>query len=327
MSRFALVLSSPLLFAGETPTMQRQAQLGAYFDPPPGQPLEISKKAIARQAGKSPQLLSGQIMVKPPKGQCLRIRRDLDEPDKKICKPEPISWKLHELDNAGRLQRLVISGSPDEGTLLSWPTPYRIANFVPFGEKDKGEDQDIAVLSCERREQREDVKGRQTIERSIVLSLADGRRWMIELPAFDTKLPRPKVKIKKEEAPPKADPHAEKPAEEHAEKPADPHGPAPKEEKSPLAKILSGEKLVEAKPPYYFRITGENVYEMPSTFFHESDAPSGFKGKCRYLYKGAPYDHDSGVIECYDTSSMDAVYVHLTCTGPWEPRIDPAASP
>jgi hypothetical protein len=318
MSLWHLWLSQTLI-TPQMSTAQRHERLGPLFEPRPGTRLEMSRKVLADRT-KDPLFLKGEIWVKPPKGSCLRIRSDFDKPDQKICRPQTISWNIHEIDPAGRIQRLVIAGNPDEGTLLTWNTPYRMANFVAFGKMEKGEDEDVPVWSCEAQEVEDPVNPKLAKERSIILTLFNGRRWRIDLPEVDTALPPPKVKKPEPvQDAPQAETKEEPKAEAKEEPKADPKNteaaPSPEtpREKSRLEKLLSGESVEEEKIAYYFRVTGQEVFEMPSTFFREGDSPGGLKGKCRYKFKGASYDKDSGVIECYDTSSMDAVYVHVPC--------------
>ncbi len=318
----ALVWLSQALITAEMSRSQREERLAPLFEPRPGKMLEIPRKELA-DTSQDPLFLKGEIWVKPPKGTCLRIRKDLDKPDLKICRPQPITWHMHEIDPAGKIQRLIIAGNPDEGTLLTWSTPYRMANFVEQGKKESGEDQDIPIMSCDAQQVEETIRGKSMLERSIILTLAKGRRWRIDFPPQDTMLPPPKKpepvlepkvaaqgEAKHEEKP--ADDGHSAPAEKAAEKPAEKPAETPPE-KSRLAKLLSGEKVDEEKVAYYFRVAGKEVFEMPSSFFREGDSPGGLPGKCRYKFKGAAYDPDSGVIECYETHSMDAVYVHVPC--------------
>jgi hypothetical protein len=128
-----LSTSLALLLLGDgLPLSKRHQALKPLFDPPPGElvvldPKEVRDYGPASRTKASPSKLRGHIRVKPPKGQCLTVRKSPEDGDNIICKPQNLTFTLGEIDRAGRLTWTVITGEGDFGTELSWQTPYRLA--------------------------------------------------------------------------------------------------------------------------------------------------------------------------------------------------------
>jgi len=301
---WALVLMASQLTFPEGSTMeQRQAILKKFFSPKPGELLHVTERAIAVER-RDPLLVKGELWVHPPKDSCIVVRRDMEQRDRTYCKKAPIGWDIFDLDAAGRLHFNILIDGTSDITFLTWPSPYRVANYVPIGAMETGENYNIPIHKCEASD--------DGVSRKIVLHTMDNRRWFIFLPDFDQPLkvsePLPNLNVK-------SDLKTE-------EKPA-----APDEEKKPaksvLGQLLSGEYKKAKKQEFIFRVSRRNAYEMSSSGFSESGAPQGMLGKCRYSFSGAPGDADSGVIECYDTDTFDTIYTHVTCFSKLKPKLKP----
>ncbi|WP_141734701.1 hypothetical protein [Oligoflexus tunisiensis] len=298
------VMASQLMFPKGSTMEQRQALLKKFFRPPPGEMLRVTDRAIAVER-RNPLLVKGELWIDPPPGQCLTVRRDPEERDHTYCKETPITWDIFELDAVGRLRFNVFIESSPETTFISWPTPYRVANYVPLGAMETGENHNIPIQKCEAVD--------AGTHRKIVLHTMDGRRWFIFLPEYDQPIkvaePIPNLHVqsdvRKEENPE---------ATETEKKPA----------KSVLGQLLSGEYKKERKQEFNFRVKRRHAYEMSSSGFSETGSPQGMQGKCRYRFSGAPGDPESGVIECYETDTFDTIYTHVTCFSQFKPKLKPA---
>jgi hypothetical protein len=301
---WALVLmASQSIFPEGSTLEQRQAILKKYFSPKPGEMLEVTPRAIAVER-RDPLLVKGELWIDPPKGTCIVVRRDYEQKDRTYCKKTPITWDIFDLDAAGRLHFNVFLDNNPETTFITWPSPYRVANYVPLGAMESGENFNIPIFKCEAVD--------DGSLRRIILHTMDNRRWYILLPEYDQALkaaePLPNLRVqsdvKKEEPAPAA--NAEK-------KPA----------KSVLGQLLSGEYKKAQQQEFIFRVSRRNAYEMSSSGFSETSSPQGMQGKCRYTFSGAPGDPDSGVIECYDTDTFDTIYTHVTCFSEFKPKLKP----
>jgi hypothetical protein len=296
-------MASQLLFPQGSTLEQRQAVLKAYFSPEPGRMLTVTPRAVAVER-RDPLLVKGELWIDPPKGRCLIVRRDYEQKDRTYCKKSPISWDIFDLDASGRLHFNVLTDNDPEFTYLSWPTPYRVANYVPLGAMESGENHNIPIQKCEAVD--------DGMLRKIVLHTMDHRRWFIFLPDYDQPLtikePVPNLivasDLKKEEKVPEK-------------------GEEKKPAKSVLGQLLSGEYKKAQKQDFIFRIKRRNAYEMSSSGFSETASPQGMQGKCRYMFSGAPGDPESGVIECYDTDTFDTIYTHVTCFSQFKPKLKP----
>jgi hypothetical protein len=297
------LIASQLIFPANATLEQRQAVLKNYFSPKPGELLSVTNRAMAVER-RDPLLVKGELWIHPPRGTCLIVRRDFEQKDRTYCKKTPITWDIFDLDAAGRLQFNVLLDNDPESTYLTWPTPYRVANYVPLGAMETGENYNIPVHKCEAID--------DATSRKIILHTMDNRRWFIFLPEYDQPL-------KVSEAIPNLHVQSdvkqeEKPAEDKGEK---------KAAKSVLGQLLSGDYKKAQKKEFIFRVNRRIAYEMSSSGFSETGAPQGMLGKCRYSFFGAPGDPASGVIECYETDTFDTIYTHVTCFSQFKPKLKP----
>lgn len=301
MNLFLALVASQLLFPDGSTLEQRQAILKPFFSPQPGQMLTVTQRAVTVER-RDPLLVKGELWILPPQGICLIVRRDFEQRDRTYCKKTPITWDIFDLDAAGRLHFNVLAENDPETTFVTWPSPYRVANYIPLGATESGDNFNIPIFKCEASDDGN--------LRKIVLHTMDGRRWYIFLPEFDNPLkadePLPNLNVKsdlkKEEKPPQA-------------------GDEKKPAKSVLGQLLSGEYKKAKKQEFIFRVNRRNAYEMSSSGFSETATPQGMQGKCRYTYTGAPGDPESGVIECYDTDTFDTIYTNVTCFPKLKPRL------
>jgi hypothetical protein len=111
----------------------------------------------------------------------------------------------------------------------------------------------------------------------------------------------------------------------NAEGAGDANGQPAKSRHRILALKLSGRYKQAKKKIYNFQLAKRRTFEMDSSRLMENAVPKGMKGRCRYRYQGAPADPDSGVIECFNTDSYDALYVHLTCASALQANPKPGA--
>ncbi len=321
----ALAIAASLLYGAKAPEAERRQKLDPLFSPRPGAPLELERLSLLENS-KRPSYIRGQIWVKPPKGLCLIVRTDMKKPDQNVCKAKPISWEIDDLDAAGRLRLHVSTPEEwDDGLDMIWTSPYRLATLVAAGDKEAGSFEEVPIQSCKAK----------TVEneRSITLETFAGRKFFITLPEFDTPIaskqaesPNLIVNIDtaktKEAEKAKAAEHGkdehEKKDEHGAPEPAkDEHGPPKEAAKgggtSVLGQLLTKGYNQEAHQEEKFTLNTRHAYKMESGYFSETGAPRGMTGICRYIFKNAPGDPDSGAIECHDTDTLDSIYVHVTC--------------
>jgi hypothetical protein len=297
------LMASQLMYPKGSTMEQRQALLKKYFRPAPGEMLHVTDRAMAVER-RDPLLVKGELWIDPPPGQCLTVRRDFEQRDRTYCKKTPLTWDIFELDAVGRLHfNVFIESSPDT-TIISWPTPYRVANYIPLGAMETGENYNIPIQKCEAID--------EGTHRKIILHTMDHRRWFIFLPEYDQP-------IKVAEPIPNLHVQSDVKQEEKTETGDKEKKPA----KSVLGQLLSGEYKKEKKQEFIFRVSRRNAYEMSSSGFSETGSPQGMQGKCRYSFSGAPGDPASGVIECYDTDTFDTIYTHVTCFSQFKPKLKP----
>jgi hypothetical protein len=304
MNGFLALMASQLIFPEGTTLEQRQTVLKNFFSPRPGEMLEVTPRAIASER-RDPLLVKGELWIHPPKGSCLTVRRDFKQKDRTYCKKTPITWEIFDLDAAGRLHFNVFVENDPETAFITWPTPYRVANYVPLGAMESGDNFNIPIHKCEAVD--------DGPLRKIILHTMDNRRWFIFLPEYDAPLkaaePLPNLHVQSDVK------KEEKPEAATGEK---------KAPKSVLGQLLSGEYKKTKKQDFIFRVSRRNAYEMSSSGFSETGSPQGMQGKCRYSFSGAPGDPSSGVIECYDTDTFDTIYTHVTCFSQFKPKLKPA---
>lgn len=313
----ALVMAA-LLYGPHTPKAERSQKLSDRFEPRPGQLLSVDRISLLENS-KNPEMIRGEIWIRPPEGQCLIIRGHFERRDQTICKPTPYKWTINDLDSLGRFRlNVMILAEWDDGTFLTWETPYRIGNFVAAGDKDSGNFEDVLIKRCQATTHDDD--------RSIVIEAFDGRRWKISLPEFDTpvrevepEIPNLMVNVDSSKKPGAAETKTEDPADpKKSEAPADKteENTVKKDEKAPssvIGSLLSGGYKGHSVQTVRYNLPARGAFKMESGRFSETGAPQGMKGECRYIFENAPGDSKSGAIECHDTDTMDALYVHLPC--------------
>lgn len=322
-----LVMAS-LLYGPQTQESIRIQKLSELFEPRPGNLLPLNKISELENT-KEPEKIKGQIWINPPKGLCLIVRGDEKKKDQNICKRTPYRWTVDDLDSRGRLSLMVMQMAEwDDGIFLQWQTPYRLGNFVAAGDRESGAYEDIVIKTC----QAETNDG----ERTIAIEAFNGRRWKVTLPNEDTpvneveaEIPNLMVNVdskkKKEQEAEEAKKAETKKEEAKDEKKEEPKKPEDKKDVnassgSVLGSLLSGEYKEHLKPKLRYNIPSRGAFKMESGRFTETGSPQGMTGECRYIFKNAPGDKDSGAIECHDTDTMDEVYVHVPCFSQLEVR-------
>ncbi|MCX6129216.1 MAG: hypothetical protein NTX25_09170 [Proteobacteria bacterium] len=295
-------------YPAEAPLAVRQAWLQPYFSPEPGALLSVTDRAVARER-RDPLLVKGELWIKPPRGVCFILQFDLSKRDKRICKDTPIEWDVYDLDAVGQLHLNIGLDADPEMIYLSWPSPYRVANFVPLGEMKSLDNYNIPIHRC--------VASDDGKQRKITLYTMDHRIWYIILPEYDspvkvaTEESNLKVKTNVSNAPPAGVLTAPTKDEK------------PRKQTSMLSLLLSGGYKKAEKEPNYFRGNPRISFEMSSSGFLVSAVPQGMQGQCRYQFTGAPGDPKSGLIECYDTDEFDTIFTHVTCFSELKPHLRP----
>lgn len=285
------------IITGETPLHERLKILDKYFQPRLGQELKLDEYAL-KEFGKKDKdqgLIYGEIIINPPKGQCLTITRSLDQPDSEICKKTPLRWRLQDLDrHTGRLDWSVKTGEKDFGTPISWKTKYIIAKIIPSGfEFYEANSTPLFITECNAvAADPANFRGRR-----INLSLLNGETWTIRFPDRDEPLPAYEPPAP---PPPPEDDKKKQPAH------GDEHGEAKKAEP---------EKPKETPPPpedWTMSTRRGYVMDVSHVIAGSATAP-GTKGKCRYQYDGTIGDFDTGRIECHYGDRFLYFYSPLPC--------------
>ena len=268
--------------------------LNQYFSPQIRGEATIDARELRDFIHGDPLDLKGYIHVKPPKGTCFVIRRHYDLKDINVCKEQYVPFQLRGLDDGGRIKWTVTTGEGDFGTDIWWQTPYRLASYMPLDANVLGIQ--TPILSCK-------AKNNGPI-RKIELGLAKGDKWVITFPTKDKlmKQPPPKknlvvVKMRKK-----------------GEKKKLPSGGGG------LKLKLGGSGKKKRIFNYKFTMDAHNAYKMSAEHFIVNGAPGAMNGICRYKFTGAPEDLESGVVECFNMDSYDAIRTHLTCSKDLGPR-------
>ena len=163
-----LVASTLINFSA--PATERSKALSPYFEPPPGTTITADRHQLSNFGRRGdPMSLRGFIKVVPPKGHCLTITKHPDLPDIRVCQPQTVAFELREVDDAGRVVWSVKSATEDPGTELTWPTPHRIAQYIPAGDLERNSPVFVPLMSCKA----SIVRG----ERVIRLTLVTGEEW------------------------------------------------------------------------------------------------------------------------------------------------------
>jgi hypothetical protein len=298
---------APSLIPPNIPNAEAVKIVAPFFAPAPGNSLTIDSYDREHKLA-DPLSIRGFVTVTPPKDRCLIIKKNDELPDVKVCKKQQVTFSLRELDVGGRINWTVFTGMNDSGTSLTWPTPYRLAQVVPAGEFKNMLGEYVPVLSCKSWVAED--------QRLIELTLASGPKWRIHFPDVDTLAPQPEespnlfVRLGKAKAA-----EAARAEGSHDSPPAEGHASATPPPNSFFAKNKKEEEQV-----YPWNVNARGAFEMNSARLMTSDAPLGLSGKCRYKYSDAPQDETSGIIECFNLDSFDAVLTHLPCSGIFRPK-------
>ncbi|MFW7378840.1 MAG: hypothetical protein ACOH5I_08540 [Oligoflexus sp.] len=309
------------LFSPDAPITERLEKLQPYFDPPIGS-IVTADRVEMREKTQKPMSIRGFIKVRPPANHCFILRRSYDQADETICKPTDVAFSMHEIKDNGRIEWHIIQGPNDQGTPVSWQTPYRVAKMIDLGQFDSGIQTKIPIATCQAE--------KNEYQRKITLHLMNGQRWVILFPKKDIllepnkKTPNLFVRTMTTSSDGKsfaieASSGGEIDGTEEKISPVDSED---YDRHAILALKLSGRYKEVEEIPYFFNIDAKNSFEMNSARLLEKSAPIGMNGNCRYRFTGAPSDPESGVIECYNSESYDAIYFHMNCSRTIGPQLD-----
>lgn len=272
--------------------------LANHFTPPPGDMLTIDVKKQREKKKLDPFYYSGSVEVDPPKGYCFTITRTDDTPDDIICQKRKLGFTIQQLDTSGRLTWKISTGEGDFPLEIIWPTPYRIAQTIAVGERIP---KSVPLESC--------TAHRDAATRRIVIKTLRGESWTVNFPLKDISSgytqasPNLYVASKSKTGGISADSSTEVHTTVKGYDPIkDYEEPKPDD---PVTK--------------HWVVSLRNSFVMNSSAFKTYDSPPGMNGHCRYRYKGAPDDKDSGIIECHSTDRFDVVMFPMTCARDIEP--------
>lgn len=262
----------------------------------------------------------GYIYVNPKPDQCLIITTDPEKLDHRVCKRTKIPFQLKDIDSSGRISWRVSYGEADDGTIVSWQTPYRLANVVPLGEleAENSMNENVGIYACRASE--------SPVGRKVELELFTGEKWYVIFPEKDSLIKEKKanpnlfVRVMTKTKDGKA--ATENLSSGDSGKPTITKEDIKRKHKL-LALKLSGKYKEVKKKEYQFLLAPWDAFEMNSGGFVTSGTPMGLNGTCRYKYSEAPKDKTSGVVECYNGDEFDAVYLHMTCSSVFKPRKKP----
>lgn len=270
---YGAFILGPALYPLDASQAVREKALQKYFQPPPGSIVDFSARDMLDE--RIPEFKKrGEIIVTPPKNQCLIVRRSDDMPDANVCKRTVLTFTPEHLDERGQIQWRVISGKDDDGTDLTWKTHHRLARIIPAGSSKDTDSTLTLVMDC--------MQSRDN-PREVVVTLFGGKRIVIDFP--------PEHTLAVDQPPPMPNLF---------------HGQQLKS--SPSTTTAEGSQVT-----YQWQIPRRDSYEMPSTRVRTAGADEGGRGRCRYRLRGAPKDPSIGVIECVETNMFDAFLIPLTC--------------
>ncbi len=262
----------PALYPLDASQATREAALKKYFTPAPGSFVEFNaREMIDERVAEFAK--RGEILVTPPKKQCLIIRRADEMRDENVCERRVLSFTPEQLNDRGEIEWRVISGKNDSGTDLRWQTHHRLARVIPAGSSDETDAIPTLVVDCLRQQ---DKPNRVTV------TLFGGKRVTVNFPQEHT--------LATDQPPPMPNLF---------------HG-------QDLG-VPASEKKDEEKKGYQWQLPRRDSYEMPATNIQTAGAVEGEKGRCRYRLKGYPKDPSIGAIECVATNAFDAFLIPLTC--------------
>ena len=321
--------------------------LSSFFSPTIGETLAIDQGEVRDDPKRDPLLYRGFIQVTPPKNHCLNIRHRHFKSDTHVCRPKKVPFELREIDTDGSLTWKITTSEKDPGTIVQWKTPYRLAQYIPAGSIRETFGIKIPIEKCE-------VIINQFNQR-IILNIVGGQKWTIRFPKRDQLVnpeaePPPNLFVIKgrkkkpligsyqigsepgaggegdpdgeiaESEPPSAEEQEiekklDAEIDEQMEDEPEVKGPAAPQAPSWVAKIRGQHKKKKINP-YKFNLKEYQINTMHSDHFSATSSSGGLNGECRYKFWGAPDDVHSGIIECFNTDTYDAVEAPLSCARP-----------
>lgn len=291
------------VIAGDLPLNDRVNVLSKIFSPKPGAEIFVDDEAVKTFGAKDLErgLLSGMIVVTPPKKSCLTITVSPDRSDIEVCKKTPVRWRLQDLDrHTGKLHWSVKTGPGDFGTPLEWRTNYIIAKVIPSSKEfNEANSTPVFIQTCKALAADPAIG----MGRRIELTLFNGKKWLIRFPEKDTIIPMPTPVP----TPPPVEEKKSGHGEEHGEKKTEEHGgehAPPKETPKPTPTPI----------PEAWTLSTRRGFEMDvSGFLTGVSTPPGTKGKCRYQYDATIGDPNAGRIECHYSDEFTYFYAPLPC--------------
>jgi hypothetical protein len=299
------------LLSSQIPTRKRIDILTPFFQPQPGQTIEVEASEL-RDFGKgktNPLNLRGFIKVSPPKGACFTVTRNLDESDDKVCKPKVLSFTLSDLQKNGDIAWTIKTGPEDFGTELVWKTPYRMAILVPDIKPHKNTIIYKLIASCK-------AERKGPLGRKITLDFFDGDTWIIDFPENDELLPQPESipNLYMAIANSKAGVPNKKKGDAAGTETSTSTASGTATGTQVVTTKGEGEALDQMDDRAVWGIPARNSYRMDGyRFMPFGTTTKWFKGICRYTYRGAEDDPDTGRMECHDVDGFDEVNMPLFC--------------
>ena len=330
-----------LLLRDGVPLSKRHETLKPLFDPPPGELVKLDPKEVrdfgpASPTKVSPSKLRGHIRVRPPKGQCLTVRKSPEDDDMVVCKPKDLTFTLGEIDRAGRLTWTVITGEGDFGTELFWQTPYRLAIVERMDTPPEDPPSYLFIDRCQ-------VDDKTVLSRRVKIQFFSGEEWTLRLPPEDDLLPQPdpvpnlyiargrptggipsdgagksaEGEKPKTKEPEKKEAHGGEHGDAKAEGHGDGHGAEKDKGKgesiSETATALKKEEE-QFEDRKSWSLPMRDSYKVDGSMFSDGvSVRQGSQGVCRYRYDGPDDDPTVGRMECHDVSAYRMVFAPLTC--------------
>ena len=321
----------------EASLSQKQIQLSPYFSPPIGEKIELVEAEKQEITMQTLEQSHGEILVSPPQGTCFTIRLSTTLPDRHICKPTVVPFRFLDLTKDGHIQWTVFLNSHDNGTPISWQTPYVIGyailedkNFV----KQQASDKHIQTVALDACIDKTTIKKRAISFRLLGLK----EKWNVSFPEKDKPLPQngvgPNLAFRTLTNPAKiAAPKEEGEKEKKKEKPAEAAAPQQKEtpydisdspEDIGLYEELDPDTLVrrihlspsvpsgtpfkkpdvqDSRISHSWTLRPRGIPTFTMNGGHVSSQNIEFIGmlsRCRYRYSHFPNSPSFGALECYN---------------------------
>jgi hypothetical protein len=279
--------------ATESSQIDRIAKYGKYFDPPPGATIRFDEVEVRNYGEAQPYKIRGYIKVSPPKGHCFRIQRREDLPDEVVCQSKSVSWNAHDILPGGIVRWTVRFSDEDPGGDFDWPTPHRIGQVIPPGERLPELSKPVLLMDCQVEV--------GTRSRRIHLPLASGRKWTIQFPLKDVLAPNQK-------------PEPNLYYQERQGLGGVTENSTNDMERKYSFDATKARAFANRKEAVtlYWTLPERGTFVMNASNFISSDSPAGSVGSCRYR-TAQQLDEEKGFIECHLTADFDVVYLPLHC--------------